>query len=173
MPLRKLLYRNDLPKPLLMVQSHRSVMVPTAKAMTKDVHMALPVLPVKHGKHEHVLPLLLEFPLLPTRPIISAKQINKISNLLLRHAQVLASMVSEPETIASHMLLGPHHVIGVVIEEEVHQSPLRVFLSAEEAVLAVFPPLTAPEQYFPPCMCKPMQILPISSKSLSPCMLTT
>lgn len=66
-----------------MMQLYGPVAVFT-KAMAQDVHISFPRLAMKHGQHEAVVPLWLKLPVLPARKIISAKQVHKVSKLLLR-----------------------------------------------------------------------------------------
>ena len=132
-----------------MVQSHRPVVAIFTGAITQDVHISFPALAMKHGHHETVVPLWRKLPVLPAREVISAKQIHKISNCLLWGAQILSSMVSQPVSILTDVLLGPDHVAGVIIEEEVHQGPFWISLSAQEHMFAVVPALTGSESDLP------------------------
>lgn len=134
-----------------MVQFHRPVIIILTEAMTQDVHISLPALAMKHGQHETVIPLWLKLPMLPAREVISAIQIHKVSKRLLWDAQILPSMVSEPVTVLSDVLLGPDHVAGAIVEEEVHQGSLWISLGAQKHMLAVVPALTGSETDFPTC----------------------
>lgn len=131
-----------------MVQLYRPVAIFT-KAMTQDVHISFPRLPMKHSQHETIVPLWLELPVLPARKVISAKQVHKVSKLLLWDTQVLSRMVSEPVAAPSDVLLGPDHVAGVVIEEQVYQGSFWISLGAQKHMFAVAPALTGSESDFP------------------------
>ena len=111
---------------------------------------------MKHGQFETLVSretraLSFKLPVLPSREVISAKQIHEVTKLLLWDTQVLPSMVSQPVTVPANTLLSPDHVVGTVVEEEVHQSSFRISLSAQEHKIAVFPALTGSEPDLPAC----------------------
>lgn len=116
--------------------------------MTEDVDVSITTL---HCQHIDVVPLRLKFPVLSARIIISAKKIHKVAEFVLWDTQILATMILEPIAVGCHMLLCPDHVAGVVIEEEIYKSPLRVTLCAQEHMLTVFSALTGSEQNLPAC----------------------
>ena len=136
-----------------MVQLHRSVFVALAKTMTQDVDVSLSALPMKHCQHKAVIGMGLKLPMLPARIIIPIKQVYKVPDALLRSAQVLPSMVPEPEAVAAHMLLHPNHVIAVVIAKEIHQFRFWICWGAQEAMITVLPALTRPQQDATTCVC--------------------
>lgn len=144
------LHRDDLPDTLLMVQLYRSVRITLPKPMTQDVHTAFPCLPMKHCQHEAIIPLWPKVPVLPSREVISPKQIHKVPELPLWDAEVFASMASQPVQVPAHMLLGPDHVTGVVIEEEVYQLALWIRLRAQKHKLAVLAALAGSQPDLPP-----------------------
>ena len=144
-----------------MVQFHRPVIAIFTKPVTQDIHISFPALAMKHGQHKKLVPLRLELPVLPARKVISAKQIHKVSKRLLWSTQIFPRMVSEPVTVLTDVLLGPDHVAGVVIEEEVHQGSLWISLGAQIHIIAVLPALTGSESDFPACTSQHQLVLPV------------